>query len=309
LFSNFFLNVFFKLEKKIGIVIKKTLFLYPIFPYLCKQNRKNMLGNLDNEVIFKKAFTDKLVFKTFVKDVLGIDFEVGIIETEKKFTPKIGHIDIELDIYAESVDKRICVEIQRVEYDHHFDRFLHYFLMLIAEQQRSAKEYNIEQTVYMIVVLTAPYTINEKNGKPVLDEVLLLNLNPQNLKGEVRDLYGHQLVCLNPNYPDDSTPKQIRDWLDLVYQSIHSPERPVLNTTHAGIMKAVELISFDNLTPEERSNAKKKEAGRVTIAKIENRRNYEIAKNLIKSTLSNEEIANATDLTTEQVEQIRKTES
>lgn len=50
------------------------------------------LSNLDNEVIFKKAFTDKFVFKAFVRDVLSIDFEVGTIETEKKFEPKIGYI-------------------------------------------------------------------------------------------------------------------------------------------------------------------------------------------------------------------------
>ncbi|MCU0338527.1 MAG: Rpn family recombination-promoting nuclease/putative transposase [Spirosomaceae bacterium] len=265
-----------------------------------------MLGNLDNEVIFKKAFTDKLVFKTFVKDILGVEFEVGKIETEKKFTPKIGLIDFELDIYAESVDKRVCIEIQRVEYDHHFSRFLHYFLMLIAEQQKTAKEYNIDQTVYMIVVLTAPYTISQKNGKPILDEVLLLNLNPQTLKGEIRDLFGHQFVCLNPNHPDQDTPKQIRDWLDLIYQSIHNPQRPVLNTQNEGIKKAIELISIDNLTPEERTLAKNKEATRVTIAKIENRRNIEIARNLILLGLENDTIAKGTDLTVEQIEQLRR---
>jgi len=264
-----------------------------------------MLGNLDNEVIFKKAFTDELVFKTFVKDILGIDFEMGKIETEKKFNPKIGSIDFELDIYAESADKRICIEIQRVEYDHHFDRFLHYFLMLITEQQRSAKEYNIDQTVYMIVVLTAPYTISEKNGKPILDEVLLLKLNPQTLQGEVRDLYGHQFVCLNPNHPDKDTPPQIRDWLDLIYQSIHSPERPVLNIQNEGIRKAVELISFDNLTPEERTKAKNKEAARVTVAKIENRRNFEIAKNMVLDNEPVEKIAKYTGLTVEQIEALR----
>ena len=32
-----------------------------------------MLGSLDNEVIFKKAFTDKIVFEAFVKDILGLD--------------------------------------------------------------------------------------------------------------------------------------------------------------------------------------------------------------------------------------------
>lgn len=264
-----------------------------------------MLGNLDNEVIFKKAFTNKTVFTAFVRDVLGIEIEVDKIETEKRFTPKIGYIDFELDIYAESVDKRVCIEIQRVEYDHHFDRFLHYFLMLIGEQQKNAKEYNIDQTVYMIVVLTAPYTINEKNGKPILDEVLLLNFNPQTLKGEIRDLYGHQLVCLNPNHPDEDTPKQIRDWLDLIYQSIHNPQRPVLNTANEGIKKAAELISFENLSPEERTQAKNKEAAKVTIAKIENRRNIEIAINAIKAGMTDALIAEITELPMEQIQALR----
>jgi hypothetical protein len=80
-----------------------------------------MLGNLDNQVIFKKAFTNITVFKAFVRDILGIEIEVDKIETEKKFDPKIGYVDFELDIFAESIDKRIVIEIQRVEYDHHFD--------------------------------------------------------------------------------------------------------------------------------------------------------------------------------------------
>jgi hypothetical protein len=265
-----------------------------------------MLGNLDNEVIFKKAFTDEFVFKAFVKDVLGIEFEVGKIETEKKFPPKIGFIDFELDIYAESIDKRICVEIQRLEYDHHFDRFLHYFLMLILEQQRSAKEYSINQTVYMIVVLTAPYTIKEKNGTPVLDEILFLNVNMQNWSGEIVDLYGHQFFCLNPNHPQENTPPQIRDWLDLVYQSIHNPQNPILNTNNEGVLKAAALIDFDNLTCEERTKAKNKEASRISIAKIEHRRNFEIAKNMLAEGLNDALVAKVTGLSLKDVKQLRK---
>ncbi len=269
-----------------------------------------MLGNLDNEVIFKKAFTNMTVFKAFVRDILGIEVEIDKIETEKKFEPKIGYVDFELDIFAETTDKRICIEIQRVEYDHHFDRFLHYFLMLIAEQQKSAKEYNIEQTVYVIVILTAPYKISEKNGKPILDEVLLLKLNPETLQGEVRELYGHQFVCLNPNHPNEETPKQIRDWLDLIYQSIHSPERPVLNTENEGIRKAVELISFDNLTPEERTKAKNKEAAKVTIAKTEQyakqEEKFDIAKKAIRAGLTNDIIIQITGLTLAQIQALRQ---
>jgi predicted transposase/invertase (TIGR01784 family) len=243
-----------------------------------------MLGNLDNEVIFKKAFTNKIVFKAFVRD-------------------------FELDIFAESIDRRIVIEIQRVEYDSHFDRFLHYFLMLIAEQQKNAKEYNIDQTVYVIVVLTAPYTISEKNGKPVLDEVLLVKLNPQTLKGEIRDLYGHQFVCLNPNHPNEDTPQQIRDWLDLIYQSIHNPARPTLNTDNEGIRKAIELISFENLTPEERRQAKDTEAAKIVLAKTEQHakleNTIEIAKNLISLGIDNEIISKATGLTPTQIDKLR----
>jgi predicted transposase/invertase (TIGR01784 family) len=273
--------------------------------YLTQQTTTQMLGNLDNEVIFKKAFTDKIVFKAFVRDILGIEVEVDTIETEKKFNPKIGYVDFEIDIFAETTDKRIAIEIQRVEYDIHFDRFLHYFFMLIAEQQKNAKAYNIEQTVYVIVVLTAPYTISEKNGKPVLDEVLLLNLNPKTIKGTERDLYGHQFVCLNPNHPEQDTPRQIRDWLDLIYQSIHNPQRPALNTDNEGIKKAIELISFENLTPEERRDAKNKEASKMVIATVENAKAIEIAKKLLTLNLSDEDIAQATDLSIDQIKALK----
>ena len=109
-----------------------------------------MLAPLDNGTIFKKAFTDKFVFTKFVKDILNVDFELGSIETEKKFKPKASLIDFELDIFAESKDKRIIVEIQRIDYDYNFDRFLNYFLATIIEQQKSAKKYKIDKIVYGI---------------------------------------------------------------------------------------------------------------------------------------------------------------
>ena len=59
--------------------------------------------------------------------------EIDRIETEKKLEPRIDYVDFKLDIFAETVDKRIVIEIQRIEYDHNFDRFLHYFMMVVAE--------------------------------------------------------------------------------------------------------------------------------------------------------------------------------
>lgn len=274
--------------------------------YVISIKKCSMLGNLDNEIIFKKAFTNKIVFTSFVKDILGIDIEVGKIETEKKFAPKIGYIDFELDIFAESVDKRVAIEIQRVEYDHHFDRFLHYFLMLIAEQQKNAKVYSIEQTVYVIVILTSPYTISEKNGKAIKDEVLLLTINPQTLQGQTRDMYGHQFICLNPNHPSEDTPQRIRDWLDLIYQSIHNPKRPVLNTENEGIRKAIELISTDNLTPAERTKAKNKEEAKITIAKLSQLEKHKTAQRCIEKGMEDDLIVAITELSLEVVRGIRK---
>ena len=291
--------------KNESVTLLCTNFLNSLEKKITAHSGLTYLIRFTNEIIFKKAFTNITVFKAFVKDILGIDVDVNKIETEKRFSPKIGYVDFELDIFAETIDKRVAIEIQRVEYDHHFDRFLHYFLMLIAEQQKNAKEYNIDQTVYLIVVLTAPYTINEKNGKPIKDEVLTIELNPKTLKGEIRDLYGHQFVCLNPNHPKKDTPQRIRDWLDLIYQSIHSPERPVLNTKNKGIKKAIELISFENLTPEERTAAKNKEASKITIAKLGNLKAIEIAKNAIVEGLDDELIAKLTKLKVDQIKKIR----
>ncbi len=228
-----------------------------------------MLGNLDNEVIFKKAFTDMIVFKAFVKDILGFEIEVDKIETEKRFAPKAGNIDFKLDIYAESTDKRVIIEIQRVEYDHNFDRFLNYFIMTIAEQQRNSKEYAIPRTVYLILVMTAKYKLNEKNGQPVLDEVLLMQLNPRTIKGIERDIYGHRFVALNPNYKDNETPPEVRDWLNLVYESIYHSENPTINKNNKGILRVAEIIDYEQLTPEERSEAKKTEMARVSKMKDE----------------------------------------
>jgi len=69
-----------------------------------------MLGNLDNEVIFKKAFTDKFALNCLVKELFGVYFE-----TEKRFERKIAYIDFKYDTFAESKGKRAVVEIQKVE--------------------------------------------------------------------------------------------------------------------------------------------------------------------------------------------------
>ncbi|MBK6608846.1 MAG: PD-(D/E)XK nuclease family transposase [Leptospiraceae bacterium] len=222
-----------------------------------------MIANLDNEVFFKKAFTDTFVLKHFVKDVLEMDLEFDKVETEKSFDPRIGNIDFKYDIFAESTDKRVIIEIQKVDYDYNFDRFLHYFLMAIAELQRSSKNYGIEKTVYAVIFITAPYKINQKTGIPIKDELLISNLNPKNIKGDELNIYGHSLVFLNPNYKNAEIPARIRDWLDLVYESMHHPEKPSINSNNDGIKRASEILDFEHISPSEWEQSKIREGRKM----------------------------------------------
>lgn len=272
------------------------------------------LARLDNEVFFKKAFTDEIVFKAFVKDIVGIEIQPDKIETEKAFQPKLGNINFKYDIFAEDTKRRIVVEIQKVEYDrqatlHNFDRFLHYHLQAITEQQRSSEDYSVEKTVYTIVVMTAPYKINEKTREFYRDEVLISTLNPKNLNGIERKLFNHELIYLNPNYKGDDTPQNYRDWLDLIYESIHNPQNPKVNILNEGVKRAVEIVSYENINPYEWEESKK-EAGRRKVITLEREEEREEAKNeiaikMLEDNESDEKIIKYTGLTIEQIQILR----
>jgi len=272
------------------------------------------IARLDNEVFFKKAFTDPVVFRAFVRDIVGIDVNPAIIETEKAFQPKAGNVAFKYDIFAEDTQKRVIIEIQKVDYDYNFDRFLHYHLQAITEQQRRAEDYSIERTVYTIVVITAPYKLDKQTGEVLRDDVLISRLNPRNLRGVERDLFGHTLIYLNPNYADSTTPANYRDWLTLIWESIHNADNPQVNLMNEGIRRATELVQWDNLTPEE-WEASKVEAGRrkVLVLKYEEgveegaaRKARQAAQNLLRlGKLTVAEIAELLEISTEIVEEIR----
>lgn len=277
------------------------------------------IARLDNEVFFKKAFTDRIVFKAFVKDIVGIDVEPTTIETEKTFVPKVGSIGFRYDIFADDPTNRVIIEIQKVEYDrtanrHNFDRFLHYHLQAITEQQRSSADYSVDRVVYTIVVMTSRYKIHQKTGEIVEDEVLVSSLNPKNLKGYEKKLFGHNLIFLNPNYKDGSTPDNYRDWLDLIYESIHHPENPTININKEGIKRAAELVQFENISPEEWEESKI-ETGKRKVLTMRYDEGIEVGKeeqlisniqNLLnQGILSDEQIANAFNVSIDYITEIK----
>ena len=225
------------------------------------------LANLDNEIFFKKVFTDPEVFRAFVRDITGVDMVDAKIETEKQLERKVAAISFKLDIYAESSDKRVVIEIQRIDYDYSFDRFLHYFLALLVDLQRKSKDYSFEQDVYTIVVLTSPYVVKEKTGELIKDDVLITDLNPRTLANEIRKIYPHKLIFLNPNYSSPETPPEIQDWLEFILTSIKNPNNPKFNHDNLGVLKAAALADIENMPENVLEDAKIAEAKNKT-AKI-----------------------------------------
>jgi len=134
--------------------------------------------------------------------------------------------------------------------------------MSIAELQRTYKDYKIQKTVYGIVLITEPYKVLP-NGNPIRDEVMITKLNPKNLKNEEIELFGHQLVFLNPNYRNSETPQSIKDWLDLFYESIHNPEKAKLNKNNKAVKRAEQLGDMDKLNPKVVNKAKQKESALI----------------------------------------------
>ncbi len=239
------------------------------------------LANLDNEVFFKKVFTDPEVFRAFVKDVTGVDVVNAKIETEKRLERKVAAINFKLDIYAESADERVVIEIQRIDYDYSFDRFLHYFLALLVDLQRRSKDYSFEQDVYTIVVLTSPYVVKETTGELIKDDLLITDLNPRTLANDIRKIYPHKLIFLNPNYSSPDTPIEIQDWLEFILTSIKNPTNPKFNQSNAAIVKAALLADIENMPESVLEDAKIAEAKRKTTkiyATIEHEKGIEEGK-------------------------------
>lgn len=268
-----------------------------------------MLAPLDNESIFKKSFTDKVVFQQFVKELFDVDIVVDKSETEKRFELPLSPINFELDIHAESIDHSFVVEIQKIDYDENFDRFLHYFLTLITKQQKSSADQKSKQTVLGVVVFARPLRFSQKDNQPVRDNVMVIDFNPRNLKGEM--VNEHSMVFLNPSkkYQNSDNPMNFQDWLDLFYASMKEPVNYWLNQDNNGIAKAIRLIDYDLLDPFVLQKMKEAEMRKemVFLNKLEGRleAKLENAMNGIKAGFSNKVISAVTKLPNEEIDKLR----
>ena len=258
------------------------------------------VASLQYGVIFKKAFSDKDVFKGFVRDILGINLEIDKVETEKQFNPVIGHVNVTFDCYAEDSKNHIIVEIQHDRNDDHYDRFLHYHCVALLNQAKNAEEYRPKTTVYTIVVLTS--------GDRHQCDVSVIDFNPKRLNGTALNEFKHKVVYLCPKYVDENTPLLYQEWLRVINESL---SRQVDESQYrlAEIQTALLRIEEDGITPDERalmieeSYSQKAEQRGIEqgIEQGEQRKALELAKAMLAEGFDIKTIVKITGLTEEMI--------
>jgi predicted transposase/invertase (TIGR01784 family) len=142
----------------------------------------------------------------------------------------------------------VIVDIQHRRYNDHYDRFLHYHCAALLEQISTAKSYSPALTVFTIVVSTS--------GTQEDVAIAEINFDPVELFSRQR-LYKipHRLLYLSPKHWTSAIPEPYQQWLHLIQDSLdeqvdeaiyHKPE----------IIKALNLIKTDGLTPQDRARMK-----------------------------------------------------
>ncbi|MEO0044505.1 MAG: hypothetical protein RL329_3953, partial [Bacteroidota bacterium] len=159
------------------------------------------------------------------------------------------------------------------------------------------------------VVCTGKYVAKERNGNAIEKDVLFHHSNLFDMDGTEIDVFGHKLIFLNHHYIKAATPEAYKDWLNLVKESIKNPENPAINLKNHGVKKVSELIDYEHLTPEERTESKNRHAAESAKAAYTEAAQIEaaigIAKNLIALGSEDEFIIKATHLTKGQIQALR----
>ncbi|MCP4346986.1 MAG: Rpn family recombination-promoting nuclease/putative transposase [Desulfobacterales bacterium] len=258
-------------------------------------------------VIFKKAFCDPEIFTAFVRDVVGVKIEIDRVETEKEFSPPIGRVQSRFDLFAQDIKNRVIVDIQHERYPDHYHRFLHYHCAALLEQIASAEDYRPPMTVFTIVVLTS----GDKHKR----DVSVTDFDPKDLKGNSLGETPHKVIYLCPKYVNKDTPDAYKEWM-LAIQDTLDGEVEESEYRLPEIRKIFEHIEKDSVSPQERAKMfdehgnellqkeQRSEGIAEGIAEGVVKGKIETAVNMVKMGLAAGQIAQATGLPIEDINEL-----
>jgi len=199
------------------------------------------------DTAFKKAFGKPVVFCQFVKDVLGVEIHVDRVIAGWRYPEPVGFVDIEYDLFAEDTAKRVIVELQHIREEDLFDRFLYYHLIALAQQVKTYTDYRFNKTVYTVVVVTGKSHKQEEIPK---FSHAVSNMDPVNEFGERLGVYPHRLIFLNPNLLNEKTPESVKEWLELIADSLDE-QVDETKYSHPALQTVISEIKSDSITPQE----------------------------------------------------------
>lgn len=194
-------------------------------------------------VIFKKAFCDPQIFTAFAQDVLGIPLQINHVETEKRFSPPIGYVDLIIDLFAQDDQNRVIVEIQHVRYGDHYDAVLHYHCAALLEQIATSENYRPTRAVYTIVVLTS--------GDKHQVDWACIDFDPKTRQNEGLGEIPHRIIYLCPKYANEETPPALREWLQAIDDTLDK-QVDESRYTNPQIQRVFAAIQDDLVSPQER---------------------------------------------------------
>lgn len=165
--------------------------------------------------VFKRVFSNPVVFQEFAEAVLGIPLVFKQVHTEYQYPEPVGFVRSTYDLFAEDETHRIIVEIQHVKEEDFFERFLYYHMVSLVEQVRNYQAYWFERTVYTIVVLTS----TPQDGS-IRFSCAVSDFSPIDEWGQRVPLFPHRLVFLAPRLANAATPPKLRKWLEFITDSL-----------------------------------------------------------------------------------------
>jgi len=76
------------------------------------------------------------------------------------------------------------------------------------------------------------------------------DMDPINEFGERLGVYPHRLIFLNPNLLNEKTPEEVREWLELIADSLDA-QVDETRYSHPTLQTVISEIKSDSITPQE----------------------------------------------------------
>lgn len=202
------------------------------------------VASLRYGVIFKKAFSDPVIFTAFVKAVLGIELKIDHVEIDKPLALQIETKRTYFDLFAEDQTQHIQVYLRHVKQFDHYQRFLIDHCAVQTEQYEKTFGSYPRLQVFTIVVITG-------ETRQQVDE-LIIDFDLKDWDGKPVGEIPHKIMFLCPKYVNENTPAAYREWMRLIDDSLDE-EIEASQYPDPYLQQVLEKIRAESVSPADRA--------------------------------------------------------